>query len=198
MELTRLRHPNPRRRAALSLRVAPLVIADDVIERAQRGDAAAFAEIVAEFERPVFNYILRSVGDRGLAEDLSQEVFLRVYQSLPRFSFRSKFTTWLFQIAKNRIVDEFRSRERRPPPDELDHDVLRIVDAPVERAATIDAIWRAVAELPLDLRTALLLRDISGFSYDEIADVECVTLAAVKWRSTGRASWSWRAWPQKG
>ena len=49
-------------------------------------------------------------------------------------------------------------------------------------SATIDAIWRAVAELPLDLRTALLLRDISGFSYDEIADVEGVTLAAVKWR----------------
>ena len=162
--------------------MASLVIADDLIKRAQHGDAAAFATIVGTYEQPVFNYILRSVGDRGLAEDLSQEVFLRVYQSLPRFSFRSKFTTWLFQIAKNRVVDEFRSRERRPPPDELDHEGLRIVDAPVERAETIDAIWRAVAELPLDLRTALLLRDISGFSYDEIAEVVGATLAAVKWR----------------
>src|SRR6476619_5682803 len=158
----------------------PLAEIDNrIVREAQRGDSHAFSDIVRAYQVPVFNYILRTVGDRGLAEDLSQEVFLRVYQSLPRFSFRSKFTTWLFQIAKNRVVDEFRSRERRPPPDELDHDVLRMADAPVERAATIDAIWRAVAELPLDLRTALLLRDISGFSYDEIADVEGVTLAAV-------------------
>src|SRR6478609_6874417 len=143
--------------------MATPVVQDEVIRRAQRGDQAAFALIVDTYQTPIFNYILRTVGDRGLAEDLTQEVFLRVYQSLPRFSFRSKFTTWLFQIAKNRMLDELRTRERRPPPDELDHDVLRMADAPVERAATIDAIWRAVAELPLDLRTALLLRDLSGF-----------------------------------
>ena len=162
--------------------MAPPVIADQVVRRAQHGDKAAFAAIVAEFQTPIFNYILRSVGDRGLAEDLTQDVFMRVYQKLPRFSFRSKFTTWLFQVAKNRVVDEFRSRERRPPADELEHDTLRVVDPLPEQAATIDAIWRAVETLPLDLRTSLLLRDISGFTYDEIADITEATLSTVKWR----------------
>src|SRR4029077_20678408 len=101
--------------------------------------------------------ILRTVGDRGLAEDLTQEVFLRVYQSLPRFSFRSKLATWLFQVAKNRVVDEFRNRERRPQGAELHVDSFRVADPPVERMEAIDAIWRAIRELPLDLRTALLL-----------------------------------------
>ena len=63
----------------------------------------------------MFNYVLRLVGgDRSLAEDMTQEVFLRVYQGLPSFSLRSKFTTWLFQVTKNRVLDELRASERRP------------------------------------------------------------------------------------
>ena len=137
---------------------------------------------MAEFQTSIFNYILRAVGDRALAEDLTQDVFMRVYQKLPRFSFRSKFTTWLFQVAKNRVVDEFRSRERRPPADELEYDTLRFADPLPEQSATIDAIWRAVETLPLDLRMSLLLRDVSGFTYDEIADITEATLSTVKWR----------------
>src|SRR5580765_5348586 len=90
-----------------------------IVREAQRGDSHAFSHIVRTYQVPVFNYVLRTVGDRGLAEDLTQEVFLRVFRSLPKFSFRSKFTTWLFQIAKNRMLDELQTRERRPPPGEL-------------------------------------------------------------------------------
>jgi RNA polymerase sigma-70 factor (ECF subfamily) len=162
--------------------MAPPVISDEVVRRAQRGDKAAFEAIVAEFQTSIFNYILRAVGDRALAEDLTQDVFMRVYQKLPRFSFRSKFTTWLFQVAKNRVVDEFRSRERRPPAEELEYDTLRAADPLPEQSATIDAIWRAVERLPLDLRMSLLLRDVSGFAYDEIADITEATLSTVKWR----------------
>jgi len=159
------------------------VIDDEVVRRAQRGDQNAFAEIVRTYQAPVFNYVLRLIGDRGLAEDLTQEVFIRVYQSLPRFSYRSKFTTWLFQVAKNRVVDELRSWERRPRPTELpEDDTLRVVDPPVDQAETIDAIWRAVDALPLDLKLALLLRDVAGFSYEEISEVLDTTLATVKWR----------------
>jgi RNA polymerase sigma-70 factor (ECF subfamily) len=163
--------------------MATPVVQDEVIRRAQRGDQAAFALIVDTYQTPIFNYILRTVGDRGLAEDLTQEVFLRVYQSLPRFSFRSKFTTWLFQIAKNRMLDELRTRERRPPPGELPEDgELHAVDPPADRAETLAAIWRAVEALPLDLKMSLLLRDISGFTYEEISDILETTLATVKWR----------------
>ena len=135
------------------------------------------------YETPVFNYILRIVGDRTLAEDLTQDVFLRIYHGLAGFSLRCRFTTWLFQVAKNRVLDELRARERRPHPDALD-DVapLEVVDAPPERIEMIDAVWRAVAALNPDLKMALLLRDVVGLSYAEIADSLEITLATVKWR----------------
>jgi RNA polymerase sigma-70 factor, ECF subfamily len=155
-----------------------------VLRKAQKGDERAFSLIVRAYETPVFNYILRIVGDRSLAEDLTQEVFLRVYQGLPGFSLRCKFTTWLFQVAKNRVLDELRARERRPAaPFNLD-DVppLEVVDQPVERVEAIDALWRAIDALPVDLKMALLLRDVVGLSYNEIADALEITLATVKWR----------------
>ena len=85
-----------------------------ILRKAQRGDERAFAVIVRMYQTPVFNYILRLTGDRSLAEELTQEVFLRVFQGLPRFSLRCKFTTWMFQVTKNRVLDELRARERRP------------------------------------------------------------------------------------
>ena len=155
-----------------------------VLRKAQRGDERAFSLIVRAYEIPVFNYVLRLVGDRALAEDLTQEVFIRVFQGLPKFSLRSKFTTWLFQVTKNRVLDELRASERRPralvalddaPP-------LEVLDAPAEQAETIQALWTAVDALNTDLKMALLLRDVVGLSYNEIADSLEITLATVKWR----------------
>ena len=119
-----------------------------------------------------------------LAEDLTQEVFLRVYQGLPKFSLRSKFTTWLFQVTKNRVLDELRATERRPRALVAIDDIapLEVLDAPIERLEEIDALWRAVENLSTDLKMALLLRDVVGLSYTEIADSLEVTLATVKWR----------------
>jgi RNA polymerase sigma-70 factor (ECF subfamily) len=156
----------------------------DVLRKAQKGDERAFCVIVRAYEKPVYNYVLRLVGDRALAEDLTQEVFLRVFQGLAGFSLRSRFTTWLFQVTKNRVLDELRAMERRPravvglddiPP-------LEVVDQPLERTETIDAVWRAIEALNADLKMALLLRDIVGLSYAEIADALEITLATVKWR----------------
>jgi RNA polymerase sigma-70 factor (ECF subfamily) len=154
------------------------------LRKAQRGDERAFSEIVRTYEQPVFNYVLRLVGDRSLAEDLTQEVFLRVYQGLPGFSLRSRFTTWLFQVTKNRVLDELRALERRPRAVVTLDDIapLEVVDAPYERAEAIDSVWRAVENLNVDLKMALLLRDVVGLSYLEIADALEITLATVKWR----------------
>jgi RNA polymerase sigma-70 factor, ECF subfamily len=156
----------------------------DVLRRAQRGDERAFAQILRAYETPIFNYVYRIVGDRALAEDLTQEVFVRVFQALPRFSLRCKFTTWLFQVTKNRVLDELRARERRPQPAVALEDAprLEVVDPPIEQVETVEAVWRAVRELNPDLKMALLLRDIVGLSYTEIADALEVTLATVKWR----------------
>src|SRR5947199_92059 len=143
-----------------------------VLRKAQRGDERAFSIIVRAYQIPVYNYVLRMVGDRSLAEDLTQEVFLRVYQGLPRFSLRSKFTTWMFQVTKNRVLDELRATERRPRAvvDLDDIPPLEVVDAPFERLQAIDAVWRAADRLHVALQMAVLVRDVVGLAYSEIAD----------------------------
>jgi RNA polymerase sigma-70 factor (ECF subfamily) len=155
-----------------------------VLRKAQRGDERAFNLIVRAYETPVYNYVLRLVGDRALAEDLTQEVFLRVYQGLPKFSLRCRFTTWLFQVTKNRVLDELRASERRPRSVVAIDDIppLEVLDAPVERLEAMDAVWRSIDDLNVDLKMALLLRDVVGLSYTEIADSLEITLATVKWR----------------
>jgi RNA polymerase sigma-70 factor, ECF subfamily len=155
-----------------------------VLRKAQRGDERAFTLIVRAYETPVYNYVVRLVGDRVLAEDLTQEVFLRVFQGLPKFSLRSKFTTWLFQVTKNRVLDELRANERRPRLSVALEDIppLEVLDAPLENVEAMDAVWRSVGELTPDLKMALLLRDVVGLSYTEIADSLEITLATVKWR----------------
>ena len=154
-----------------------------VLQKAQHGDECAFRAIVEAYEIPVFNYVLRMVGERTLAEDLTQEIFVRMYHGLPTFSLRCRFTTWLFQVAKNRVLDELRAQDRRPETDALDDaPQLEAVDAPPERVELIDAVWRSVGALNPDLKMALLLRDVVGLSYAEIADSLEITLATVKWR----------------
>jgi RNA polymerase sigma-70 factor (ECF subfamily) len=157
---------------------------NEIVRKAQRGDERAFAELVRAYERPVYSYVLRLTGDRSLAEDLTQDVFVRVLQGLAGFSFRCKFTTWLFQVTKNRVLDELRARERRPQAGVALEEVpqLEVLDQPAERIETIDAVWRAVQELTPDLKMALLLRDVVGMPYSEIADSLEITLATVKWR----------------
>jgi RNA polymerase sigma-70 factor (ECF subfamily) len=157
----------------------------NVLRLARRGDERAFALIVRQYQKPLYNYIARILGgDRALAEDVCQEVFLRVYQALPGFDNRCQFTTWLFQVAKHRVVDELRARERRGRPTiELSSaPQLHLSVAPVEPIESMEAVWEAIAGLNLDLKMALLLRDVVGLSYAEIAEALETTLATVKWR----------------
>jgi RNA polymerase sigma-70 factor (ECF subfamily) len=157
----------------------------DVLRLARHGDECAFALIVRQYQTPLYNYIARVLGaDRSLAEDLCQEVFLRVYQALPGFDSRCQFTTWLFQVAKHRVVDELRARERRgrPPVDIESVPHLSLALAPTDSVEEMDVVWRAIGALNVDLKMALLLRDVVGLSYAEIADALETTLATVKWR----------------
>jgi RNA polymerase sigma-70 factor (ECF subfamily) len=156
-----------------------------VLQLARRGDERAFALIVRQYQTPLYNYVARVLnGDRALAEDLCQEVFLRVYQALPGFDSRCQFTTWLFQVAKHRVVDELRARERRGRPTvELSSaPQLHLSVAPAESPENMDVVWEAIGRLSLDLKMALLLRDVVGLSYAEISEALDTTLATVKWR----------------
>jgi RNA polymerase sigma-70 factor (ECF subfamily) len=137
------------------------------------------------YEGPVFNYVLRMLsGDRALAEDMCQEVFLRVYQGLPGFNLRCRFTTWLFQVAKHRVLDELRARGRRATTP-VDIDTLPqalLAREPVVGVEDMDAVFRAIGSLSDDLKMALVLRDVVGLSYNEIAETLEISLATTKWR----------------
>ena len=156
-----------------------------ILKAAQRGDEQAFAWIFEAYRRPIYNYVSRMLNDDLVAEDVTQEIFIRAHRSLARFDRKSLFTTWLFQIAKNRIVDEHRARTRRPPQvpesDELGI-VLQSVEPSIETREIVSAIWQAVAALDDRLKNAVLLRDVSGLSYREIADVLGIDIGNVKWR----------------
>src|SRR5437763_1894409 len=155
-----------------------------ILRKAQRGDEQAFSLLVQAYQPQVFNFVWRLVGDRALAEDLTQEIFLRVFQALPTFSFRSKFSTWVFQVAKNGLLDEVRASGRRPRHLVALDDVpwLEAMNAPVEQGETLAEIWGAIELLPVGQRIALLLRDVVGLRYAEIADTLDITLPTVKWR----------------
>jgi RNA polymerase sigma-70 factor (ECF subfamily) len=154
-----------------------------LLKQAQHGDEQAFAELVRMYEAPVFDYIRRLLPDRSLAQDLTQEVFLSVYQGLPRFAGRCQFTSWLFQVTRHRVLDELRSARRRPRCETFDSaPECASRDTPPEERQAMAALWQAVGELKLELKMPLLLRDVVGLSYAEIADSLELEVTTVKWR----------------
>jgi RNA polymerase sigma-70 factor, ECF subfamily len=154
-----------------------------LIRAAAAGDLGAFESLVRAYQEPVWRFLRRLLGDAGVAEDVAQETFLRVFRRLPTFAFEAKFSTWVFQIARNAGVDELRSVRRRirlasltrPPP---------AVGMP-EARAEIDA---ALASLPVDLREAILLIEVLGLRYREVARVLGVPEGTVKSRVSSARS----------
>jgi RNA polymerase sigma-70 factor (ECF subfamily) len=162
---------------------------EDLMLLYAEGEAAAFEILVARHEKPVFNYILRSCGRRGIAEELLQEVFMRVIKSAPRYKQTAKFTTWLYTIARNICIDRARkdgrytemSLDRKVGGDEGDEgaafvDLLVDEDADAshvhyDRALFRERLQEALAELPEEQREVFLLKIISGKKFREIAEI---------------------------
>src|SRR4051794_37896496 len=151
---------------------------DVTIQRAAEGDQSAWDTIVRTYWRKVFNVAYRFVGTYDEAEDLTQEIFLKVFRSLATFDRRANFQTWLISVSRNLCIDHYRSvrQERRAIDRHVDPNELSPVArepgpiAALEHEDRVALLREALAALPESLRTAVLMRDIQELTYQEIAD----------------------------
>ena len=151
---------------------------DSLIERCLQGDQAAWEAIVQQHWRKVFNVAYKFVGRHHEAEDLAQDIFLKIFRALHTFDRRANFQTWLISISRNLCIDHYRSvRKERETIDRDLHSADLAAVSPdvgahtlVERSDRRELLKHALEKLPPTLRTAVLLRDIQELSYQEIAD----------------------------
>src|SRR5881296_4288885 len=165
-----------------------------LVERARQGDTRAFEELARQLERPLYRHALRITGRDVDAEDVVQDALLSAWRSLASFEGTS-FRAWIFRIATNRALDRLRSRRRHPelpldPPAEDDDSAgwaepaapgPELADLASDREA-LRVVEEALAHIPADQRAALLLRDVEGFAYEEIATITSTEIGTVKSR----------------
>jgi RNA polymerase sigma-70 factor (ECF subfamily) len=151
---------------------------ETLIQRCLQGDQRAWDLIVRQYWRKVFNVAYKFVGKHDEAEDLTQDIFLKIFKSLDTFDRRANFQTWLISVSRNLCIDHYRSvrKERETISRDVDAADLSPVshdlpaDTRLERADRVVMLRRALDKLAPTLRTAVMLRDIQELTYQEIAD----------------------------
>ena len=149
-----------------------------LIQRCLRGDQTAWELIVKQHWRKVFNVAYKFVGKHDEAEDLTQDIFLKIFRSLDTFDRRANFQTWLISVSRNLCIDHYRSvrKERETIDRQVDANELTPAApdagpiAALEQRDRVALLRQALAKLPESLRTAVVLRDLQELSYQEIAD----------------------------
>jgi RNA polymerase sigma-70 factor (ECF subfamily) len=168
----------------------------EVVALARSGKEAAYRELLRRYERPVFSLIYRMVRDRSLAEDLSQDTFIKVLNALESYRPEYKFSSWVFKIANNVAIDQLRRRELNTlsldgapdarTQDEIEATALQAVDRAETPLAELESrelgavIEQAIAKLRPEYRACVLLRHVEGRSYEEIAAALDLPLGTVK------------------
>src|SRR5918911_432143 len=168
----------------------------DVVALAQKGREPAYRELIRRYERPVFSLVYRMVRDRELAEDLTQDSFIKVLSHLDRYRSEFKFSSWLFKIANNVAIDHLRRRQldtvsmsgspHAQTPDQIEATSFEVVgqqETPLQEMEARElgsAIGQAIARLRPEYRSCIMLRHIEGRSYEEIAATLDLPLGTVK------------------
>lgn len=164
----------------------------ELVRRARAGDGTAWEDIVTAFSRRIFNLAYRFTSSPDAAEDLTQEVFIRVYRSLDQYDPKQgDLANWLMRLARNLIIDDYRHRARNPQnsmADAVDDHTyhLRAVGnsahKEMERKELANQVQQGIDKLPEDLRTCVILRDIEELTYQEIVDLLQIPEGTVKSR----------------
>ena len=158
----------------------------ELIKKAQGGDLRAFEKLVEEHYIKIYNIALGIMGNPHDAEDAAQIVLIRIYRAIGDFRHQSKFSTWVYRITANVCMDEMRKRKRTQSvsSDELPEEVFGTDNAESHALRREDAqnLRRAISSLKDEHRKAIVLRDINGFSYEEIAELTKCSVGTVKSR----------------
>jgi RNA polymerase sigma-70 factor (ECF subfamily) len=192
-----LKQKAPKARPGASVREQLRAMEDgDVVAAFLAGEERAFQEIVDRYQTRLLNFVYRTIGDREKAEDLVQEVFIRVYRHLHRFDATKKFSTWIYTIASNLAKNELRNRSRNPlvlfqtirknwqdeeRPLQFEDSSSRPDDLFRKRHLRA-LVEEATAQLPEHHRQVFVLRELEGKSYEEIAEITSTNLGTVKSR----------------
>ncbi len=156
----------------------------DLIRKARGGNVEAYNLLISRWEKRVYNYLLRIVGDREEALDLSQDVFLKAYQNLRKLDDAARFAPWLFRIAHNEAFSSFRKRrpERETPGQSEFTGDERAAVAPVFPIELSIAVTTALGKLPEEQREAVILKIYQGFKFEEMAEILACPVSTVKSR----------------
>jgi RNA polymerase sigma-70 factor (ECF subfamily) len=165
---------------------------EELVARSVGGDADSFNELVLRWERPIYALAYRTIGREEEARDVCQEAFLRAFRALPGFRGQAKFSSWLYRITLN-LCRDWARRERRAPLVQVpeDIDVMELAAAVGPTASIEDLVVqrnqaarveRAMAKLPEEQRTAIVLKEYHGLTFQEIADIVGCPLSTVKTR----------------
>jgi RNA polymerase sigma-70 factor (ECF subfamily) len=165
---------------------------DELVAKSVGGDAESFNQLILRWERPIYALAYRVIGREEDARDVCQETFLRAFRALPGFKGQAKFSSWLYRIALNLCRDWIR-RQRRAPvmqmPEGIDPGELAAERGPVEsieelvsRRELSAVVEEAMALLPEEQRTAIILKEYHGMTFQEIADMQGCPLSTVKTR----------------
>jgi len=165
---------------------------EDLIYRFQQGDNYAFDILVKRYKDPLLNFVFRFLGDHTEAEDIVQETFLRLFKNKHYYKEIAKFSTWIYTIAGNLAKTELRKRRRRSffsisnfTGGDKDYDIPDLDESPEKAANSVltdDIIQNAVNKLSPKFKEVIVLRDMQGFSYEEIAEIVGIPLGTVKSR----------------
>ena len=172
-----------------ALRAAAEINGADLVRRARTGDGSAWEEIVTLFSRRIFNLAYRFTSSAEAAEDLTQEVFIRIYRTLDQYDPKQgDLANWLMRLARNLIIDDYRHRQRNPQnsmADTVDYHLRAVGNSAhreMERKELAKQVQAGIDKLPPDLKTCVILRDIEELSYQEIVDALQIPEGTVKSR----------------